>query len=191
MIKHIPYTPGLIVLDLACHTGTLFQHLQNRTGRTWGVTPRQSEIDAPNLRERAIAAASERLPFADAAFDAAILHERIGAPRRTQRILRQIERVLRPRGRLIWQRSRPEQNKIAAGSLLDATGFALLAQEATDYLTIPVIELFGRLPGLSRSSALKIGLKIAIAIDGALSNIPALQPWSRHVIIVAEKTSRR
>lgn len=88
------------VLDIGCGIGTYVKKLGEISSQTYGI-----DIDPARLRSGTSkglsAAVSERLPFADASFDAVLLNEVIEHVQDDAATLREACRVLRPGGHVV------------------------------------------------------------------------------------------
>ena len=147
-LRELDCAPGSRILDLCCGTGDLALLLP-RGLRPVGcdLTPAMLEIaDAKAARRRValpgVAGDAMRLPFADGAFDAAVVGFGIRNLPDLERGLAEIHRVLAPGGKLvILEFSRPESRVVRLGHgawlRLAVPGLARLAAsggEAYDYL---------------------------------------------------------
>jgi SAM-dependent methyltransferase len=105
--------PRESILEVACGSGGITCRMAAETGATCvGVDLNRHGIDAARARARdqrletrvtfEIADASERLPFADASFDAVFCNDSINHFRDRLQVFRDWRRVLRPGGRLLF-----------------------------------------------------------------------------------------
>lgn len=183
MIKHLPFCPGLTVLDYACGSGSILDYLLPRTGQAWGMTPVPPPVEYAYLAARMVIARGARLPLADACLDAVCLHDIESA--QVEAVLAEAARTLRPGGRLLWLIER--RTGIDARTVLAPPGFDVREIEPLNYLTYPAMMLLGRLGGLGDSAFGKAAMKLVTVIDGLLAQNNALGRYSRHLIVVAEK----
>ncbi len=99
--RHVPLE-GRHILDIGCGIGTFVQRLREFSPHVYGV-----DVDQQRVRRGAMAlphlavAVSEYLPFADATFDAVILHEVLEHVRDDRLTLGEACRVSRPGGRIV------------------------------------------------------------------------------------------
>jgi len=103
--------PGRRVIDIGCGTGGLALRVARQGAEVAGVTLSRWQVDharetaaAAGLADRArfeVADAAE-LPFPDDAFDAAVIVEVLVHVEDKARVLREVRRVLRPGGQLVF-----------------------------------------------------------------------------------------
>ena len=121
-LRELDCAPGSRILDLCCGTGDLALLLP-RGLRPVGcdLTPAMLEIAAAKATRRrvalpGVAGDAMRLPFANGAFDAALVGFGIRNLPDLERGLHEIHRVLAPRGKLvILEFSRPENRVVRLG----------------------------------------------------------------------------
>lgn len=183
MIKHLPFRPGLTVLDYACGSGGILDYLLPRTGQAWGMTPVPPPVEYAYLAARMVIARGARLPLVNACLDAISLHD--VHPGQVEAVLSEAARTLRPGGRLLWLLER--RAGIDACAVLAPHGFDVREIEPLNYLTHPALMLFSRLGGLGDSAFGKAAMKLVTVIDGLLAQNRLFQNGSRHLIVVAEK----
>jgi SAM-dependent methyltransferase len=103
MIRRYVALENVRVLDLGCGQGTYVRRFSDFTPRAYGI-----DIDLQRVQRGAIAGVhglcagvSEKLPFADNAFDAVLLNEVLEHVSNDRETLREALRVTRPGGRVI------------------------------------------------------------------------------------------
>ncbi|MBN1934024.1 MAG: class I SAM-dependent methyltransferase [Anaerolineae bacterium] len=183
LIKHLPYHPGLTILDYACGDGSVLNYLLPRTGEAWGMNPALTPVEQVSLAARMAIAHGAHLPLTSASLDAVSLHN--VDPGELDAVLAEIARTLKPGGRLLWLLER--QAGVDVRRVLDPMILDVLAIEPLNYLTYPTVLLLGRIPGLRRSAFGRTTMKLATVIDGILARNKAFQNHSRHLIVVAER----
>ncbi|MFQ5553028.1 MAG: methyltransferase domain-containing protein [Thermoplasmata archaeon] len=92
--------PGMEVLDVGCGTGFLSEGILKVTPSVWGldITPEQLRRAARKLPIPLVRGDAENLPFQAASFDAVLSSGSIEYWPDPKRALREMHRVLRPRG---------------------------------------------------------------------------------------------
>lgn len=181
--KHLPFRPGLTVLDYACGGGGILDYLLPRTGQAWGMMPASPPVEYAYLAARMAVAQGVRLPLADACLDAISLHDI--HPGEIKAVLAEAARTLRPGGHLLWLLER--RAKIDACAALALPGFTVHEIEPLNYLTYPAMVLLSRLGSLGNSALGQSIMKLVTVVDGLLAQSKAFQSYSRHLIVVAEK----
>jgi SAM-dependent methyltransferase len=190
LIKHIPYRPGLCVLDCGCEQGVLLDQLYGRTGAAWGVDRSVARLEDSLAPGQVSAATSAHLPFGDNAFDALLGQSVVTRDLNLSEIMSEFARVLQPEGRLIlWERRRVLGNETIQrlGQIMSRARLVCTTREPFDWLAFPTAALLDAVPLLATSYLAELVVKIMFAIDGLLARAPALQQDSQHVIIVAIK----
>jgi SAM-dependent methyltransferase len=201
LVKHLPYRPGMTLLDYPCSTGIALDQFKGWNGTAWGVDAPGSEASCASGSRRVVAAASPGLPFASAAFDVlvcrsalqrATLHRAApGLAAAVRPVLADLARVLRPGGRLVlWESRRLYRrfDRATFAQLFLAAGLRLVEQEPFDYLAYPATVLTGQIPLLAHSLPARGLVQVLFAVDSLLARLPVLQAQSWHLIFVAEKT---
>lgn len=111
MLREWPQVRGARVLDLACGTGR-YTELLTQTGAATVVA---LDFSGPMLERVSgaarIRASMTRLPFCDAAFDAVVCGLAIGHIPHLTAWMREVARVLRPGGSLLYSDFHPEAAK--------------------------------------------------------------------------------
>ena len=106
-------------------------------------------------------------------------------------VLRELARVLCPKGRLVFLASRsrwPGADYTDARDTFHSAGLAITQQEPFDYLAYPAAALGGKVPMLARSYIGTALIQMMFAIDRILASMPGFHVPSWHLIVVAEKT---
>ncbi len=98
--RALPALAGRRVLDLGAGKGRFARHLDQAGARVVALDASESMLSAASGLDR-VQAAADRLPFADAVFDAVIAVEMIEHLARIQPTLDEIHRVLRPGGTVV------------------------------------------------------------------------------------------
>jgi ubiquinone/menaquinone biosynthesis C-methylase UbiE len=135
------------VVEIGAGTGANLElYRPERVDAVWAVEPDaamrvRAERRRPIVKVHAVAAAGEALPFDDESFDTAVLTLVLCSVADTEAVLSELDRVLRPGGRLLliehvrsrrpaWRRVQhllaPSWRRVAAGCRLDQDPEALV-----------------------------------------------------------------
>jgi len=108
MIALLPTLAGRVVLDLACGTGR-YARLAERAGARHVIALDYSDAMLARVATPArVRADMACLPFRDATFDAVVSGLALGHARDLEHCMREIARVLRPAGTLLYSDFHPE-----------------------------------------------------------------------------------
>lgn len=110
-LDRIGVAPGLVVLEVGCGAGTYLEEAARKTGgggEARGLEPdsERAEVARSRMRSQGLAgvmvdvAPTDRLPYADGAFDLAYLVAMLGRVHDREGTLRELARVIKPGGRL-------------------------------------------------------------------------------------------
>lgn len=106
LLDEIPWCPGEQLLDVGCAAGHYLSAFEKR-----GLRPVGLDLSLPSLRQArarqgcVVAASGDRLPFADASFDAVVCHKTMHLFPVPARVADEFVRVLRPGGRVVFSTS--------------------------------------------------------------------------------------
>ncbi len=110
IVRTLPLTPGMKVLDLACGDGFYMRHISRRLGRDGVVTGvdvnptylaaarRAAEREGATAKIELVTASFDRLPFADGTFDFVWCAQSLYSLPEPVVVLGHVARVLRPGG---------------------------------------------------------------------------------------------
>lgn len=114
---------GATILDVACGPGVVSAQAAGRGAKTAGIDFSPHMIGLAKEAHPVLdfrVADVEQLPFADASFDAAIANFGLHHFENLERALREIRRVLRPRGRLAYTKWVSQRDNPPYRAILDA-----------------------------------------------------------------------
>ena len=125
--------PGALVLDVGCGDGLAVEHLVERHGlRATGVDPATALLQAGRRRQPGLdlrEGRAERLPFADAAFDAVLAECSLSLADDPDAALAECRRVLRDDGLLLVSDVCRRAATADRRRLFEAHGFGILVWE--------------------------------------------------------------
>lgn len=104
VIKHIPKRFRQRILDIGCGDGVLLWLIeQQKSAKLYGVDLDQASLDQAVIKVKAkfICASATKLPFRSNFFDIVLATEIIEHLSRPKLMLAEVQRVLKPRGRVI------------------------------------------------------------------------------------------
>jgi len=109
LLDEIPWRSGERLLDVGCGPGRYLRAFAER-----GLDPVGLDLSLEALRQararhpdRVLAASGDRLPFADASFDAVVCHKTLHLFPTPLRVADEFVRVVRPGGRIVFSTSNP------------------------------------------------------------------------------------
>ena len=109
---------------------------------------------------------------------------------RHRSVLRELARVLVPKGHLVFLASRSRWSGAEHTHTRDTfhtAGLAITHQEPFDYLAYPAAVLGSKVPLLARSYTGTALIQMMFALDRILASMPRFHAPSWHLIVVAEK----
>jgi ubiquinone/menaquinone biosynthesis C-methylase UbiE len=172
LIQRYAGISGKHILDGGCGAGSYVIALQQSGANAWGVeySPEkvaQFQLRYPEHPERVQQGDLERLPFADATFDVALLNEVLEHVPDDSAALREVLRVIRPGGRLLIFSPNRRFPFETHGVNLRSTGRRLApAIPFIPYIPIPIGRLFFEYwarnywPGELRRLAVDAGFRV-------------------------------
>ncbi len=172
--------PGQKVLDVACGTGVLTREIAARVGtegKAIGLDINEGMLAVARAQASSIEwrqGEAEALPFDEASFDAVVSQFGLMFFRDREKAIREMTRVLRPRGRLavaVWDRIENTPGYAAAASLLQRLFGATVAESLRSPYVLGDTRLLKNLFGDAGLSA------VGVETHDGVVEFPSIEAW--------------